>query len=125
MVLIISSFTTSCTRFSEFDSRKVILLQIKIFGRNIKENILARYFSKITLRPNFTQLRVIRQINRAHSISKWKASCKDLVVSNFLAPTDSDFAFFCYILWIFSPYQRKVLSECSPSAIVNRITILV
>ena len=40
----------------------MILFQFKVFARNIKEATLARYFIKITMRPSFTQLRVIRQI---------------------------------------------------------------
>ena len=60
-MLFESSFTTSFARFSEFDSRNVILLQIKLFGRNIKETTLASYFIKVTARPSFTRFRVIRQ----------------------------------------------------------------
>ena len=37
-----------------------------MFARNIKETTLARYFIKITARPSFTRLIVIRRINRAH-----------------------------------------------------------
>ena len=54
------SFTTSCTRFSEFYAGKVILFQIKVSTRNIKETTLARYFIKVAARPSFTQLRVIK-----------------------------------------------------------------
>ena len=39
----------------------MILFQIKAFARNISETTLARYFIKVTARPSFTQLRVIRQ----------------------------------------------------------------
>ena len=53
-------------RFSELDAGNVVLLQIKVFGRNIKETGLTRYFMKVTVRPSFTQLRAIRQINRVH-----------------------------------------------------------
>ena len=45
----ISSLRGFLARFSEFDARKVILFQIKVF-------------IKVTARPSFTQLRVIRQI---------------------------------------------------------------
>ena len=58
--------TTSSTRFSSFDAANMILLQIKVFARNIKEAMLARYSIKITARPSFVRLRVIRQINRVH-----------------------------------------------------------
>ena len=46
----------------QFDAGNVILFQIKVFGRNIKETKLARYLKKVTARPSFTQLRVIRRI---------------------------------------------------------------
>ena len=59
-----SSFTTSCARLRTFYARNVILFQIKVNTRNTKETTLARYFIKVTARPSFTQLRVIRPINR-------------------------------------------------------------
>ena len=65
-MLFVSSFTASSARFSKFDSRKKILFQINVFGRNIKETTLAKYFIKVTARPSFTRLRVIRRINRVH-----------------------------------------------------------
>ena len=40
---------------------------MKVFGRNIKEAKilkLARYFIKVTVRPSFMRLGVIRRINR-------------------------------------------------------------
>ena len=40
-------------------AKNVILFQIKVFGRNIKETTLARYFIKGTVRLSFTQLNVI------------------------------------------------------------------
>ena len=52
--LLISTFIISFGRFSEFDAGNVILLQIKIFGRNVTETMLARYFIKVTARPGFT-----------------------------------------------------------------------
>ena len=63
---LLSSLTTSSSRFSEFDIRNVILFQIKVFGRNIKETTLARCFIKVTARPSFTRLGVISRINRVH-----------------------------------------------------------
>ena len=60
------SFTTSCARFNEFYAGNVILFQIKVNARNIKETTLARYFIKVTARPSFTRLRVIKPINRVH-----------------------------------------------------------
>ena len=48
------------------DYRNVVLLQINVFGRNINETTQARYLIKVTVRPSFTRLRVIRQINRVH-----------------------------------------------------------
>ena len=65
-ILFVSSFTTRSVRFSEFDSQKVTLSQIKVFIRNIKETTLARYLIKVTALPSFTQLRVIRKINRVN-----------------------------------------------------------
>ena len=49
------TFTARSGRFSEFDSRKVILFQVEVFGRNIKQT-------------RFTQLRVIRRRNRSNII---------------------------------------------------------
>ena len=56
-----SSFSTNSAEFSESDAGNVILLQIKVFSRNIKEAKLARYFTKVTARPSFALLRVIRR----------------------------------------------------------------
>ena len=58
-ILFISLFTTSSGRFNKFNAGNVILFQIKLFDRNIKETMLERYFIKVTARPSFTQLRVI------------------------------------------------------------------
>ena len=63
-MLLVGSFTTSSARFREFDAGNVILLQTKVFARNINETTLARYFMKVTACPSFTRLRVIRRINR-------------------------------------------------------------
>ena len=57
------SFTTSSGRFSKLDSGNMILFQIKVLARNIKETTLAKYFIKLTARPSFTRLRVIRRLN--------------------------------------------------------------
>ena len=48
-----NSFSTSSAKFSEFDAGNVILFQIKVFGRNIKETTLAKYFLKLTVWPSF------------------------------------------------------------------------
>ena len=61
----VSSFTVNSARFSEFDSQNVILFQIELFNRNIKEATLPRYFIKVIARPTFTRLRV-RRINKTH-----------------------------------------------------------
>ena len=58
----ISSISTSSATFSKFDALNVILFQIKVFGRDIKETTLAKYFIKVTVCPSFTRLRVIRRI---------------------------------------------------------------
>ena len=65
-ILFISSFSTSYAKFSEFDVGNVILFQIKVFGRNIKETTLARYVIKVTARPSFTRLTDTRRKNRIH-----------------------------------------------------------
>ena len=44
------SFTTSFGRFSKLDSGNMILFQIKVLARNIKETTLAKYFIKLTAR---------------------------------------------------------------------------
>ena len=35
-----SSFSTSSAKFNKFEDRNVILIQIKVFGKNIKETTL-------------------------------------------------------------------------------------
>ena len=62
----LQNMSTSSAKFSKFDAGNVILFEIKVFGRNIKETKLARYLIKVTSHPSFTQLRVIRRINRIH-----------------------------------------------------------
>ena len=50
--------------------------------------MLGSYFAKVTARPSFTQVTVIKRINRVHLIG-WKICYKDLVLSpylNLLAP---------------------------------------
>ena len=79
-ILFISSFSTYSAKFSEFDAVNVILFQIKVFGRNTKGTRLARHFIKVTARPSFARLRVIRRINRIHKIPKEKICYKDSVV---------------------------------------------
>ena len=50
-------------KFSKFDVKNVTLFQIKVFCRSIKETTraVAKYFIKVTARPSFTQLRVIKK----------------------------------------------------------------
>ena len=62
----ISSLTTSSARFRKFDDGNVTSFQIKVFGRIVKETTLARYFIKVTARPYFTRLGVIRRITRVY-----------------------------------------------------------
>ena len=50
----------------QFDASNVILFQIKVFSKNIKETTLVSYFTKVTARSSFTRLRVIKRINRVH-----------------------------------------------------------
>ena len=50
------SFTTSSGRFSKLDPGNMILFQIKVFVRNIKETTLAKYFIKVTARPSLKRL---------------------------------------------------------------------
>ena len=65
-MIFITSFSNSPVRFNEFDGGNVILFPIKVFGSNIKETTLTRYFIKGTTRPSFMRLIVIRRINRIH-----------------------------------------------------------
>ena len=65
-MLFRDSFSTSSAKFKKFDAGNMILFQIKVFARNIKDTTLARYFIKVTTRLSFKQLRVIRRINRVH-----------------------------------------------------------
>ena len=69
-ILFISPFTTSSARFTEYDTRNVVSSQIKVSGRNIKETTLAKYFIKVTASLSFTRLRITREINTVHEISK-------------------------------------------------------
>ena len=59
-------FSISSAKFSEFESGNVILFEIKVYDRNIKETTLVRYFIKVIAPPSFTQLRIIRRINGIH-----------------------------------------------------------
>ena len=59
-MLFIDSFTTSYARFNEFYAGNVILFEIKVNVRNIKETTLARYVIKVTARPSYTRLRLIK-----------------------------------------------------------------
>ena len=77
-ILFVSSFTTSSARFSKFDSGNMILLETKVFSRNIIETALVTYFIKVISHPCFTWLRVK---NRVQLISKWKISYENSVVS--------------------------------------------
>ena len=54
-ILLITPFNTSSAKFSVFDVQNVILFQIKVFGRNIKETVLVRYFIKVTARLSLTR----------------------------------------------------------------------
>ena len=45
---------------------QVILFQIKLNARNIKETKLAKHFIKVTAHSSFTRLRGIKRINRVH-----------------------------------------------------------
>lgn len=60
-ILFTRSFTATTARVSEVNSRDVILFQIMVSSRNIKEITLATYFIKVTAR-----LRKIRRVNRVH-----------------------------------------------------------
>ena len=65
-MLFRGSFSTSSAEFNKSNAEDIILFQVKVFNRNIKETTLARYFIKVTVRPSFVQVRVIRGINRVH-----------------------------------------------------------
>ena len=53
-MLFISSFFTNSAKFIKFGAGNGVLFQIKVFGRNIKETTLARYFIKVIARPDST-----------------------------------------------------------------------
>ena len=74
-ILFISSFFTNSARFIEFDTGNVILFQVKVFGRNIKEITLGKYFIKVTARPSFSSLRVLRRINPVGTRPKMNVFC--------------------------------------------------
>ena len=61
-----SSFSTSPAGFSKFNSGNVILFQIKVYARNVKEITPPKYFIKVTERPSFTRLGVTKRINTVH-----------------------------------------------------------
>ena len=65
-IFFFSSFITNSGKFSKFDSNSAILFQIKVFSKNIKETTLASYFTKVTVCPSFTRLKLINQTNRVH-----------------------------------------------------------
>ena len=54
------------SKIQQIYAMNVILFQIKVNATNIKESTLTRYFIKVTARPSFTQLRVIKRIDRVH-----------------------------------------------------------
>ena len=62
----LSSFSTSSEKFSKFDTSNVTFFQVKVLGKNIKGNMLVKYFTKVAARFGFTRLRVIKRINIAH-----------------------------------------------------------
>ena len=45
-ILAINLFSTKSARVTEFDAKKVIFFQFNVFGRNIKETTLERYFTE-------------------------------------------------------------------------------
>ena len=45
-MLLIRSFFTSSAKFKEFDAGNVILFEIKVIGRNIKEDYASTLFHK-------------------------------------------------------------------------------
>ena len=66
MLVIFCVDTLQRLIYTKFYGGNVILFQIEDFARNIKEATLAKYFIKVTARPSFTRLRVIRRINRVN-----------------------------------------------------------
>ena len=65
-IFFISLFSTSSTKFIEFDAGNLNLFQIKVSGRNIKETTTVGYFIKVTACHSFPRLRAIRPINGIH-----------------------------------------------------------
>ena len=45
-ILAINLFSPKSARVTEFDAKKVIFFQFNVFGRNIKETTLERYFTE-------------------------------------------------------------------------------
>ena len=64
-ILFTSSFFIISVKLSIFDAGNEILFQIKVLSKNIKETKLAQLYAL-----SFTQLRVIRRINRIHCVTK-------------------------------------------------------
>ena len=62
-IVFIRSFTTNSASFRKFYAGNLILFQINVFGKYIKETLLTRYFIKVTAHPSFARSSVIRQIN--------------------------------------------------------------
>ena len=58
-LLIINSFSPVLQNLANLMPETRVLFQIEVFGRNIKDTTLARYFIKVTARPSFTRLTVI------------------------------------------------------------------
>ena len=81
-------------RFSKFNSQNVILFQIKLFVRNIKETTLGRYFIKVTACP--TRLSVIRRTIELIKYRNGNISYNDSVIlSSYLNLLE------CLELWMF------------------------
>ena len=64
-ILFTSSFFIISVKLSIFDAGNEILFQIKVLSKNIKETKLAQLCAL-----SFTQVRVIRRINRIHCVTK-------------------------------------------------------
>ena len=62
-ILFIRSFTTNSASFRKFCAGNLILFQINVFGKYIKETLLTKYFIKVNAHPSFARSSVIRQIN--------------------------------------------------------------
>ena len=52
-----SSFTITFARISKTDAKNMISFQIRVFGRDVKETTLTRYFIEVAAHPSFCAIK--------------------------------------------------------------------